>query len=46
LYLVTKILKEPEIQDMADPASWVDDGGLELIVDTYLLYLGQKGDED
>jgi hypothetical protein len=46
LYLVTKILKEPEIQDMLDPASWVDGGGLELIVDTYLLYLGQKGDED
>jgi hypothetical protein len=45
LYLVTKILKEPEIQDMLDPASWVDGGGLELIVDTYLLYLGQRVEE-
>jgi hypothetical protein len=31
---------------MLDPASWVTSGGLELIVDTYLLYLGQRVDED
>jgi hypothetical protein len=46
LYLVTKILKDPEIHDMLDPASWVHSRGLELMVDTYLLYLGQRADED
>ena len=46
LYLVTKILKEPEIQDLVDPARWVEGGGLELAIDSYLLYLGKSEDED
>ena len=43
---LAKILKDPEIHDMLDPASWVHSRGLELMVDTYLLYLGQRADED
>lgn len=46
IYLVTRILKNPKIQEMSDPASWVHNKGLEIAVDAYVLYLGQKTNED
>jgi hypothetical protein len=46
IYLVSKVLAKPQVHVLKNPAKWVDEGTLDLEVDSYLLYLSEETSEE
>lgn len=46
IYLVSKVLGKPQVHVLKNPAKWVDEGTLDLEVDSYLLNLSEETSEE
>ena len=46
IYLVSKVLAKPQVHVLKNPAKWVNEGTLDLEVDSYLLYLSEETSEE